>query len=125
MVKISEKLKEFTPYEAGHDDYAILLNANESFVPLVRELRVDIATAFSKFGDKFNRYPDPLAGELCQSFADYYHIDRDLVVAGNGSDEIIGLLYGCLLDPGDTVMTLERDFSMYSFYCTIYNCRCV
>ena len=120
MVKISSKLDTLTPYEAGHDDYAILLNANESFVPPVPEVKREMLSRISKAA--FNRYPDPAAAALCEKFGRFYGVDPKLVVAGNGSDEIIGLLYACLLDPGDKVMTLEKDFSMYSFYCHIYNC---
>lgn len=120
MVKISSKLDVMTPYDAGHDEYAILLNANESFIPPVPEIKRTMLERISQAD--FNRYPDPAASGLCQKFAQYYQIDPQLVVAGNGSDEIIGLLYGCLLDTGDKVMTLEKDFSMYSFYCHIYNC---
>ncbi len=67
MVKISSKLDTLTPYEAGHDDYAILLNANESFVPPVPEVKREMLSRISKAA--FNRYPDPAAAALCESSA--------------------------------------------------------
>lgn len=120
-MKISAKLQTMQPYDASHEEYAICLNANESFVPLGSLAEAQLQKRLAQV--PLNRYPDPAAAELCQSFASHYHVNPDLITCGNGSDEIIGLLYGCLLDYGDKVMTLQWDFSMYGFYCAIYGCQ--
>ncbi len=121
MVKISDKLNQMTPYDASDEQYAVMLNANESFVPLGSLAEGKMQAKLKEVA--FNRYPDPTARALCRQFAQNYHVDERLVTAGNGSDEIIGLLYSCLLDYQDKVMTLEWDFSMYHFYCHLYGCQ--
>lgn len=121
MKKISEKLQGMTPYDGGNGDYAICLNANESFVPLPVAVKEEMLARASRV--PLNRYPDPYAGEVCEGFAKYYGVDPSLVTVGNGSDEIIGLLMSCLLDAGDKVLTMARDFSMYGFYAHLYGCE--
>ena len=63
----------------------------------------------------FNRYPDPAAQELCQAFAGYYGVPVENVAAGNGSDELITVLFTGFLQKGEAFATLEPDFSMYAF----------
>jgi histidinol-phosphate aminotransferase len=93
------------------------LDANESFIdsPFTEEqLRETL------LGVSFNRYPDPYAVKLCAAFASYYGLDAKNVTAGNGSDELIGIICSSLLMKGDRLLTLTPDFSMYRFYTELY-----
>ncbi|MDE6725531.1 MAG: histidinol-phosphate aminotransferase family protein, partial [Ruminiclostridium sp.] len=67
-----------------------------------------------------NRYPDPFAKKLIDAYSRLYGIDPDLVTAGNGSDELISIITACFLQKGEKVLTLAPDFSMYSFYSSLY-----
>ena len=118
---ISQKLKAMTPYAGDHEEMAIYLNANESFVPV--DLGVKAVMMEKAAEVPLNRYPDPYATELCQGFAQYYQVPIEWVTAGNGSDEIISLLISCLLDKGSKVMTFAMDFSMYGFYSYLGECQ--
>ena len=71
----------------------------------------------------FNRYPDPYATKLCELFAAYYGIDKDNVTAGNGSDELISVIFGSFMQKGGKAVTLAPDFSMYGFYANLYECE--
>ena len=80
----------------------IRLDANESFLmPTVddRELMAGAAADTA-----LNRYPDPLAEEVCRAFAGLYDIRRELVTAGNGSDELISLILSTFLQKGEKVL---------------------
>ena len=99
-------------------NYEIRLDANESFIDPGEAFREQFLSAISSV--KFNRYPDPMATELCKKFAQYYGIDPTCVVAGNGSDELITVILGAFLRPGDKLLTFSPDFSMYQFYGEIY-----
>lgn len=46
----------------------------------------------------FNRYPDPYAVELCEKCAAFFGVDPSMAVAGNGSDELIGLIVSWFTD---------------------------
>lgn len=116
--KLNSKVKNLVPYDAITGDYKVRLDANESFIDPGELLREQILSAVS--GVKLNRYPDPMAAELCGKFAQYYGIDPSGVVAGNGSDELITVILGAFLRPRDKLLTFSPDFSMYQYYGEIY-----
>ncbi len=115
---LCDKVKNLTPYDPLQGDYELRLDANESYLSLSAELLKKVSDAVKNAS--FNRYPDPYAEKLCKAFADYYEVDYNLVTAGNGSDELIGLITGALLQKGEKILTLKPDFSMYRFYGDIY-----
>lgn len=116
--ELNDKVKNLIPYDAVTGDYKIRLDANESFIDPGEAYEKEFLAAISRI--KFNRYPDPMASELCGKFARYYGVDPGCVVAGNGSDELITVIMGAFLRPGDKVLTFSPDFSMYRFYGEIY-----
>lgn len=114
MYRLPDKLSRFSPYQPLEGSYAIRLDANESFISLPVELRDRISDSLSRLD--FNRYPDPYCRELCAAFGGYYGVDPALVVAGNGSDELIGLIVANLVADGGRIAVTAPDFSMYRFY---------
>lgn len=121
--ELCNKLKNLTPYDPAEGIYRIRLDANESFLPLPDEVLEKLPKALERV--RFNRYPDPLASELCFDFAQYYRVDPKSVTAGNGSDELLNIIANSFLQRGETVLTLAPDFSMYGFYAELAECRCV
>lgn len=119
--ELNNKLKDLIPYQPISGDYKIRLDANESYINLAEPFAHRIGNVVANLD--FNRYPDPYAAKLCQAFAQRYHIDSELVTAGNGSDELISILASCFLEKGDTVLTMIPDFSMYAFYGNLYECK--
>ena len=67
-----------------------------------RILKVDIS-----------KYPDPQAYLLTSSLAKLCQVDKDQVLVGNGSSELIWLVARAYLKPGDQVVILEPTFSEY------------
>ena len=114
---LNEKIRDLRPYDPITGTYPIRLDANESFLPIPNRIALKMmeAAAFTAY----NRYPDPLASELCKSFAKYYYVNPELVTAGNGSDELISVICSAFLMKGDTMLTVSPDFSMYRFYASI------
>ncbi len=111
---LCEKVRELEPYEPIKGEYKIRLDANESFYNMPDEIKTEIKKIIDE--TNFNRYPDPLASGLINSFADYYSISSELVTATNGSDEMLYLLASAMLEKGSKVVVAEPDFSMYAFY---------
>ena len=116
---LNDKLKGLSPYDAVTGSYEIRLDANESFIDPGKIFMEEILSAVAEIS--LNRYPDSMARELCERFAEYYGINPNLVVAGNGSDELITVIMGAFLKPGDKLLTLTPEFSMYKFYGEIYD----
>lgn len=122
--QLNEKLSRLEPYIPVEETAGIIhLDANESFLNLPQALLQKASE--SVLQTSFNRYPDPYAGELCEAFADYYHVDAAHVTAGNGSDELISILVSNFLMKGETIVTTAPDFSMYTFYPKLAETNCV
>lgn len=121
MFSLNRKVKDLVPYDPIEGTYRIRLDANESYITLPLEIKEEIAQTVKDI--HFNRYPDPYAANVCALFAKYYGVPAKNVTAGDGSDELISIIMNAFLQKGDTVMTLEKDFSMYSFYTSVVECR--
>ncbi|MEG1583910.1 MAG: aminotransferase class I/II-fold pyridoxal phosphate-dependent enzyme [Anaerovorax sp.] len=118
MYRLNDKVKNLVPYDAVAGDYKVRLDANESFVDPGEFFKEEIAKAVGKV--PLNRYPDPTSLKLRKAFSKIYGVKEALVVAGNGSDELITVILGAFLQSGDRLATLTPDFSMYGFYGETY-----
>lgn len=115
---IPKRIEQMTPYQPITGEYKIRMDANESYINLSKE-QIDLVE--KKLNQlEYNRYPDPYAKDLCKAFAEYYGIDKNLVTAGNGSDEIISLIFSTFFEKSDIVGVFSNDFSMYKVYCETY-----
>lgn len=116
--ELNPKIKELEPYDPINGEYRIRLDANESFMDLPVDIHVELIEKLMQV--RFNRYPDPLAADVCRLFAEYYSIDPSLVTASNGSDELLSIITSTFLMKGEKVLTVTPDFSMYGFYGHLY-----
>jgi len=110
MYNLSKKLQNFAPYKPTEPNIKIRLDSNESFIPVPKE---KITSAIEKVS--LNRYPDPCATLAIESFASLFGVSPELVTAGNGSDELIGIICAGLMEKGGRILTLKPDFFMYTF----------
>ncbi len=120
--ELNKKIRELEPYEPISGTYKIRLDANECPYNYPTELKEQIAKAIQNID--FNRYPDPMASEVVNYFAEYYNINSKLVTAGNGSDELIFLIESAFMEKGDKMLVVSPDFSMYKFYSSICEVEC-
>ena len=90
-------------------DKIIRLNGNEN--PYGPSLAV--AAALADFPN-FNHYPDPEQRQLRQALSGYVGVDPDRIIAGNGSDELIDMLFRMFIGPGDNIINLTPTFGMYA-----------
>lgn len=95
-----------------------LLNANESTQNLSEEIRQEIADAVPQI--LFNRYPDNEQTAIRKAYAEVMGLKPEQVLAGNGSDQMLGLLIGTFLGRGKSLYTFDSDFSMYDYYASAY-----
>jgi histidinol-phosphate aminotransferase len=98
----------------------VKLDANENPYGPTPRLRVALA-AF----DRYQLYPDAEQRSLRRWIGSYVGIDPELVMAGNGADEMIDLLMRAFLDPGDELMDFPPSFGMYAFNAQHYDARVV
>lgn len=106
MKKLEELLRDnilkLSPYSCARNEYSgheatVLLDANEN-----------------PYNNPYNRYPDPLQTELKNVLAKVKMVQAEQICLGNGSDEIIDLLFRCFCRPGiDNVVAIEPTYGMY------------
>ncbi len=122
MYQLNDKIKNLIPYEPISGDYKIRLDANECPDNLPEDIRARFYERLNEIS--FNRYPDPLAAKLVNSFAEYYGVAPENVTAGNGSDELIFLIESAFMEKGDKMLVVSPDFSMYHFYSSVCEVEC-
>jgi histidinol-phosphate aminotransferase len=102
---LRENIKQLVPYASARDEFKgeakVYLDANEN--------------AFgSPVGEKLNRYPDPLQVELKEKLSRIKGVPAGNIFLGNGSDEVIDLLYRAFCNPGvDSVILTPPTYGMY------------
>lgn len=98
------------PYSSARNEYSghvahVFLDANEN-----------------PYNAPFNRYPDPLQGEVKQRLAKIKGVPEECIFLGNGSDEAIDLVYRCFCEPKkDNVVAICPTYGMYEVCADINN----
>ncbi|MDA1036070.1 MAG: histidinol-phosphate transaminase [Chloroflexi bacterium] len=64
---------------------------------------------------RIHLYPDPAQMAMRTAVARYLEVGVEQVVIGNGSDEIIDLVFRTVLEPNDSVLVCVPTFGMYEF----------
>jgi histidinol-phosphate aminotransferase len=104
----------YTPGEQVRD--CVKLNTNECAwgpSPAVLE-------AFRGFSDDTVRlYPDPVFRALRETAAETYGVRPDQVLAGNGSDDCLTIIYRAFLQPGERVATPWPTYGLYDTLATL------
>jgi histidinol-phosphate aminotransferase len=63
--------------------------------------------------DWYHVYPDPLQRDLRAALSAYAAAPVDQIVVGNGSDELIEVLFRLFVEPGDRVVSASPTFGYY------------
>lgn len=101
-------LAAYTPGEQVTD--CIKLNTNECpwpVTPLVKQTLAAISD------DQLRLYPDPVSRRLREAAASAYGVTPDQVLAGNGSDDCLTILYRAFLGGSDRVACPWPTYGLY------------
>ena len=93
----------------------IKLSANESALGVSGKVKKLI----SKKKLNFFRYPDSQSKELRSQISKKFRCDKEKIICGSGSDEVIQMLCQLFLRPKDEVIVPEFSFLMYRIYAKI------
>ena len=66
-----------------------------------------------------SKYPDGKSTQLRKKISIKFKIDKDKIICGSGSDEIIQLICQLFLKPNDEVVVPQYSFLMYRIYANI------
>ena len=98
-------------YVAPEVTGAIKMDANENPISLQEPLKKKLMEEMGRID--LNRYPEAGALKLRDRFAQYYGVNKDMVMLGNGSDELIQTLCLTLKGKINGVLVPVPTFSMY------------
>ncbi len=89
----------------------VKLASNENPSPVPRH----VADAVNREISHFNFYPESDSYYLRHRIAEYNGVDAENVIVGAGSVQLICMIAGMFLKPGETVLTSQKTFLMYRF----------
>lgn len=100
---VRQNVANMKPYSSARDEYKAdgrkmtFLDANEN-----------------PFENGVNRYPDPQQEKLKSQFASLKGVNENKILLGNGSDEVLDLIFRAFCEPGrDNVISLPPTYGMY------------
>ena len=93
----------------------IKLSANESALGVSTRVKKVI----SKQNLSFFRYPDGKSTELRNQISKKFHCDKEKIICGAGSDEVIQMICQLFLKSKDEVIVPQFSFLMYRIYAKI------
>jgi histidinol-phosphate aminotransferase len=105
------ELAGYVPGEQPQGGGFIKLNTNENpYPPSPRVLEV-LASAVS---DRLRLYPDPLATDFRHVAATLHGVEPNMIMAGNGSDDLLTIITRAFVGPGDLVAYPTPSYLLYS-----------
>lgn len=104
---MARQLNALPSNQPGRDANCVKLNTNENPFPLPMMVLQSALAAL----ERHYLYPEDDNLSLRDAAASAYGLSQDQVVAGNGSSELLGLIYRAFLDPGDSVAMISPGFS--------------
>jgi histidinol-phosphate aminotransferase len=108
-------MEGYVPGEQPQDRRYIKLNTNENPYPPSPHVLDALRTAVT---DDLRLYPDPTARDLRAKAAEVYGVSPEQVIAGNGSDDILSMLFRACVDSG-TSTDVAYPVPTYSLYDTL------
>ena len=106
-------VREIAPYRSARDDFEdfeaqkVFLDANEN-----------------PYNSIANRYPDPLQRQLKRTLAKIKGVEANQILLGNGSDEVLDLVFRAFCEPGqDEVILLPPTYGMYAVLAQLNNVK--
>jgi len=110
-------IEKLNAYRVTPPDYDIVVNANECPWDIPKPLKEEICQKI--MATSLNRYPDAGFRRLLTALSDYTGYPENHHICGNGSDELIAMLYQTFVSPGEVTISHSPSFAMYGIWAEI------
>lgn len=113
---LSPTLQDLVPYTPGdipRRRSVLKLNTNENPYPPP----TPVIEAVRRVADRLQLYPDPNCLKLRQAAAEYYELEPDQIMAGNGSDENLFFALRAFCDAGRSLARPDVTYGCYGVWC--------
>jgi histidinol-phosphate aminotransferase len=121
-----KSIQRMAPYKPGEQPRAnerlIKLNTNENPYPPSPRVRRAVARAVSA---SLRLYPAPRGDEFVQAASRLYRVPADMILAGNGSDELLAMIFRATVGGADTVAYPVPTYSLYDTLADVQEARVV
>ncbi|MET2831071.1 histidinol-phosphate transaminase [Mesorhizobium shangrilense] len=107
LSEVARQLEALLSGRLATDASCIKLNKNENPFPLPTIIMQSAIAAL----ERQHLYPEDDNISLREAASNAYGVSKDQVIAGNGSSELLGLIYRAFLAPGDSVAMMSPGFS--------------
>lgn len=111
------KVIPYTPGEQPNEPDMIKLNTNENPYPpspAVAEVLKAMDT------DSLRLYPDPTCGELAGAIAEFYHVKKEQVFVGVGSDDVLAMSFLTFFNGEKPILFPDITYSFYDVWAELY-----
>jgi histidinol-phosphate aminotransferase len=115
-----DSMKGYVPGEQPRDGEFTKLNTNENPYPPSPRVAEAIVTALD---GRLRRYPDPLGTAFREAAARRHGVDPAMILAGNGSDDLLTIVTRAFVGPGETVVYPSPSYILYRTLAELQDAR--
>ncbi|WP_201602926.1 histidinol-phosphate transaminase [Psychrobacter immobilis] len=124
----SSKARNLSPYVPGEQpqhENLCKLNTNENPFPPSPKVGEAIAKVLEQQADDLRLYPAPESDDLRAALAQLYDIDINQVFVGNGSDEVLALVFASFFLKERPILAPDISYSFYPVYAQTFGIELV
>lgn len=114
------RMAGYVPGEQPRGGGFIKLNTNENPYPPSPRVAGAISGALD---GRLRLYPDPSGTAFRQAAAALHGVDPEMILAGNGSDDLLTILTRTFVGPGDVVVYPTPSYILYRTLCELQDAR--
>jgi histidinol-phosphate aminotransferase len=104
------RMAGYVPGEQPQGGEFIKLNTNENPYPPSPRVKAALCEAVN---DRLRLYPDPLSTAFRRAVAELHAVSPEMVMAGNGSDDLLTILTRAFVGPGDLAGFPSPSYLLY------------
>lgn len=108
----------YTPGEQPNKNKMIKLNTNECPYPPAPGVKTALEHLET---EKLRLYPDPQAKILVECLADYYHVDKEQVFVGVGSDDVLAMAFLTFFNADKPILFPDITYSFYDVWANLFH----
>lgn len=104
----------YNEYINSYDEYVIKLDSNEIYLEMDENILMKMKSCLTSID--LHRYPTNEMKDIKELYANYSNTQSKNIIVGNGSDEVLELVIGKVIDKGKKALSIGPDFVMYVFF---------
>lgn len=121
MREFEKNIRKVEPYVPGEQPQrkVIKLNTNENPYPPAPGV-LEAMKELEGHVDSLRLYPDPTSDALVSALADFYHVGKDQVFVGVGSDDVLSMCFLTFFNSEKPVFFPDITYSFYKVWADLY-----